>query len=293
MSKIYDVFLFNDELDLLEARLNYLSDIVDYFVITEVDTTFSGSPKPFHFLRNVTRFEQFSSKIIHNPVRLEKILERRFWSSYGYTDFSESYSHKHKGKVPASLHKTQINEILQRDACIDALALCDDRDWVLISDVDEFPSHSALNSLISSCDDSLFYFKQDWRVYWLNNFIDKPWFGTVATRYKTLKLRSVDSFRLGASDCELVPGRRMPDGGWQLRYMGGASVIKKKLNDLAYQGIRAEVTKVLTNIIPFYLNYRLSRGDDILNQGRVFVKKPLEGLDLSIFPKNFLELNLK
>ena len=31
--KVYDTFLFNNELDLLEIRLNVLNEHVDYFVI--------------------------------------------------------------------------------------------------------------------------------------------------------------------------------------------------------------------------------------------------------------------
>jgi len=37
---IYDCFLINDELDLLELRLEYMFDQVDYFVIAESSQTF-------------------------------------------------------------------------------------------------------------------------------------------------------------------------------------------------------------------------------------------------------------
>ena len=40
--KLYDVFLFLNELDLLELRLKTLFNVVDYFVITEINETFSG-----------------------------------------------------------------------------------------------------------------------------------------------------------------------------------------------------------------------------------------------------------
>ena len=38
--KIFDVFLFLNELDLLELRLETLYEVVDYFVITELFETF-------------------------------------------------------------------------------------------------------------------------------------------------------------------------------------------------------------------------------------------------------------
>ena len=40
---IYDCFIFNNEIDLLELRLSILDDVVDKFVIIEGDKTFSGN----------------------------------------------------------------------------------------------------------------------------------------------------------------------------------------------------------------------------------------------------------
>ena len=40
--KIYDCFLFFNELELLEIRLNVLNDYVDYFVLVESTKTFSN-----------------------------------------------------------------------------------------------------------------------------------------------------------------------------------------------------------------------------------------------------------
>lgn len=49
--RVYDLFLLNSELDWLEIRLNELSDEVDYFVIVESNTTFSGYPKELYLDR--------------------------------------------------------------------------------------------------------------------------------------------------------------------------------------------------------------------------------------------------
>ena len=43
--KIYDCFIFNHEIELLEIRLNILNDYVDKFIITEGDKTFSDYQK--------------------------------------------------------------------------------------------------------------------------------------------------------------------------------------------------------------------------------------------------------
>ena len=47
--KTFDCFLFFNELDLLEIRLNLLYSYVDYFVIVESEITFQGNLKEFIF----------------------------------------------------------------------------------------------------------------------------------------------------------------------------------------------------------------------------------------------------
>ena len=64
-NRIWDVFPFNDELDLLEVRLEELFAVVDYFVLIEASVTQSGKPKPFYFKENVGRFERYLSKIVY------------------------------------------------------------------------------------------------------------------------------------------------------------------------------------------------------------------------------------
>lgn len=44
---IYDCFVFHDELDLLDIRLNILDAYVDYFVVCEGDRTHRGKPKVY------------------------------------------------------------------------------------------------------------------------------------------------------------------------------------------------------------------------------------------------------
>ena len=48
--KIVDCFIFYNEIELLNYRLNILYDIVDYFIIVESTSTFTGYKK-----KNLTR----------------------------------------------------------------------------------------------------------------------------------------------------------------------------------------------------------------------------------------------
>ena len=50
--KKYDTFIFFNELELLEIRLNILNDFVDYFILVESTKTFTGLDKPLYYLEN-------------------------------------------------------------------------------------------------------------------------------------------------------------------------------------------------------------------------------------------------
>ena len=63
--KIIDTFMFRDELDLLEFRLEYLYDYVDYFVLVESNVTHRGYPKTIFYSLYKDRFEKYQDKIIH------------------------------------------------------------------------------------------------------------------------------------------------------------------------------------------------------------------------------------
>ena len=44
-----DAFLFFNEKELVELRVKYLNDIVDYFVVVEADITHQGKKKDWNF----------------------------------------------------------------------------------------------------------------------------------------------------------------------------------------------------------------------------------------------------
>jgi hypothetical protein len=65
MRRIYDTFPFSNELDLLEARLIELDDVVYRHVLVESPLTYTGRPKPLYFAENKERFAPWQDKIIH------------------------------------------------------------------------------------------------------------------------------------------------------------------------------------------------------------------------------------
>jgi len=66
--KVYDLFLLSTELDWLEIRLHTLSPYVDFFVVVESRTTFTGLPKPAVLQDHWEDFAPFHNKIIHRVI---------------------------------------------------------------------------------------------------------------------------------------------------------------------------------------------------------------------------------
>lgn len=81
--KVYDLVLMSTELHWLEIRLHTLADQVDYFVIIESPTTFTGKPKPLHLRDNWSKFESFHHKIIYRVVE-DTVQSDRIWDHEDY-----------------------------------------------------------------------------------------------------------------------------------------------------------------------------------------------------------------
>jgi beta-1,4-mannosyl-glycoprotein beta-1,4-N-acetylglucosaminyltransferase len=61
---IVDTFPINNELDMLEMRLETMAPAVDYFIAVEADVDHQDHPKPFHITDNLDRFEKWADKLI-------------------------------------------------------------------------------------------------------------------------------------------------------------------------------------------------------------------------------------
>ncbi|KAF9526665.1 glycosyltransferase family 17 protein [Crepidotus variabilis] len=63
--KVLDAVLVNNELELLEIRMNELDDVVDHFLLLESNGTFTGLPKETFFANNKHKFAKFEHKIVY------------------------------------------------------------------------------------------------------------------------------------------------------------------------------------------------------------------------------------
>ncbi|HEV2355822.1 MAG TPA: hypothetical protein VGR89_16350, partial [Puia sp.] len=69
LPRLWDCFIFGDELDILECRLyEYAGTNVYRHVIVEANVDHQGHPKPFHFLENRERFAPYLDRIIYIPM---------------------------------------------------------------------------------------------------------------------------------------------------------------------------------------------------------------------------------
>ncbi|MBV5330446.1 MAG: glycosyl transferase GT17 family protein, partial [Chlorobium sp.] len=108
---IFDTFIFFNEIELLDIRLNILNDCVDRFVLVEATKTFQGKHKPLFFEQSKHLFERYKDKIIHVVV----------------------------DDLPVNAAPFD-REYFQRDAILRGLDGCGSEDLIIISDLDEIPN---------------------------------------------------------------------------------------------------------------------------------------------------------
>ena len=185
--------IFN-ELDLLEIRLNELSDVVDLFVLTEATQTHTGKPKHLYYKENKERFSKFP--IVNITVD-------------GFPEGLDAW-----GK-----------EKYQRAACLgylQTLGLTND-DTVLFSDIDEIFKSSRVLELAhtdgwKSAGMAMFMF-----YYYLNCFnSDYSWNHPRMVKGDALEISLT---RWGTADTMFC------NTGWHFSYLGD---VQEKLGAFAH-----------------------------------------------------------
>jgi hypothetical protein len=131
--KVYDVFSFYNEFEILELRLQELWNTVDYFVLLEASTTFVGNPKEYLFEKNKERFAPYMEKIRH--LKLDDPYEKQF----------ETF--------PREIDHTWVREKYQRYAAKEGLTDIADDDIIIISDCDEIPRSDMIELIKTDSND--------------------------------------------------------------------------------------------------------------------------------------------
>ncbi len=273
---VYDCFIFFNELDLLEIRLNELNGVVDKFVLVEADRTFQYNPKPFIFEENKQRFSKFLDKIIH--IKLTK-----------YPLFIPIINPFSPWKI----------EFFQRDSILKGLVDCNPDDIILISDVDEIPKAEVLKKELLKGIDNIYGLKMDMFMYFFNNKLifdggsnmDKEeskngiWHCTVLLPYKLLKKKpfeirkTVMRTKRRGEVYEIIP-----NAGWHFTYVGGVQKIIQKLEAFSHTEYNLEEYKDEKNILKLIKGGKDLFGRDlefeIVNEDYILPKylKTVEGV---------------
>lgn len=144
---IYDCFIFFNELELLELRLETLKDIIDRFVIVESAMTHTGKDKKYYY--DPERFKDYPITYIQVP--------------------------KLTAKLPMA------NEAIQRNHILNGIFSAGADDYIMLSDVDEIPDPESIQKGLGL---DRFKIRQKLFYYYVNCLQNQLWDGPVLTRKK-------------------------------------------------------------------------------------------------------------
>lgn len=278
--KIYDTFIFSNELDLLDLRLNTLNDYVDKFVIIESNITFSGKPKSLYFQENKDYFNKFKNKIIHIIVDDSPTI----YNKEILFDDPKNENEILKNKIYSNLSSVKDwnrNNIIwgrehyQRESILLGLQTCDDDDIILISDVDEFPHPESLCELIEMNQNDIFEFRHKFFYYKLNLLKSEYIIGTKSVKYKLLKNNSIYTIRKNHGLVTKIINKN----GWHLSFMGGSDRIKTKIESYSHQEFNNEYIK--NNI-----SLNIDNKKDLFFRDGDLIEINIH----DVYPTNFIEL---
>ena len=248
---LIDTFLFYNEIDLLKARLEYLGDAVDYFIISEANIDFSGREKGFGLNKNVISKLPHSNKIIYHQEHINL-------NSFSWFIKRIRYSQR----PTRLLWKIQD---AQRNALIKPLNRFHAFDIVIFSDLDEFPNekaiHEAMNALSSpgalqksycfSCQQLFFYYN-------IKNAAPKDLFhGSIFTNLGTLRKLLPHKLR---SQKDSLP--HIQNGGWHFSYFMDEEKILSKV--LAISDV--ENLSQYKNLSEHEIQQKISSGIDLYDR---------------------------
>lgn len=215
---VYDGFLFFNELDLLDIRLEELDPVVDKFILVESTHTFSGIQKPLHFENNKERYGKYLHKIIHIIV-----------------DDSPTREY-----VAGDARRAWVNEKYQRNQISRGLVDASSRDIFIMGDLDEIPRRSNIKTILDNFKLGKMYFLIFRTYYYYLNTYSLDWAATKICSVKKYKsqFKEVDDFRnYWMWGCGCI--ERIEDAGWHFGYLKTFNSleesVKYKLQSFSHQ----------------------------------------------------------
>ena len=273
--------MYFDEHVILDLRLNILNPFIDYFVIVESTFNHKGEKRKLKF--DIKKYKKFEKKIIYlifdeEPSGIEKVFD---------TD--------NEGEVSRKLILNAASrENGQRNFISKGLERANEKDLILISDVDEIPNLEKINW--NTLKDQIVLFKQDMFYYKLNlRLPDLIWSGSKACRKKYLKspqwLRNVKDkkysfFRLDTlfSEKKYINIKFVDNGGWHFSNIKTAAEIEYKLKSYLHHRefdlnpiSESEIEDIIKNKQAIY-DLKVDKKINKIGSGNKLVEHPLNKL---------------
>jgi hypothetical protein len=219
--RLYDTFIFGDELDILECRLTEYADTNVYrHVIVEADVDHQGHPKPFHFLEHKDRFAPFLDRITY--IQLSGLGERFPAIGNVNANWSRIYA--------------------QRDELVKGLRDARKNDIILFGDCDEIIAPEGIDVALK-CAGQLrkgIRFNQRMAVFCVDwEDMIQAWRGPVAVKYGSTPKRFCETRDYGLS------GLVSHAAGWHLSWLGGPEMIRRKVSHYCHPELDDYILKNL------------------------------------------------
>ena len=224
---IVDAFIFFNEKELVELRVKYLNDIVDYFLIIEADVTHTGKEKKWNFPEILnTSLKEFSNKIHYYQMKV---------------DLKKAEAEKSPNYKGGTWGRSWRVDTMQRNFLKEAYnKLPPSNDIIIISDLDEIPSKDKI-SFIKSCDlkviapvtfnHALFHLD-------CNYLTLERWLGSIVITKELMDKYEPQVFRDLRNRIS-----HFNDAGWSFTSFGGVEKIREKLEAFCHEEYNKEKYK--------------------------------------------------
>ena len=254
---IYDCFQYFNEDHIVDLRLNILDKYVDFFVISESTKTHQGQNKKLNF--DIKNFPKFKNKI-----------------KFVVADYSKKIDfNKHiGGESPVEQH--------QRNYLIEGIKDASPEDLIILSDSDEIPDLTKINSI--NKNKKYIAFSQKSFMYKLNlqNLNESNWIGSRISRKKNitsmqelrnLKFKKYPFWRIDKKNLQTI------EGGWHFSFMQTPQQILTKIKSFSHGEFNSNTINEKS------IEEKIIKNEDIFSRG---IKLKKVDLDDS-FPSHILE----
>ena len=287
--KIFDCFMFFDEEQILDLRLNVLNKTVDFFVIVESIYNHKGEKRELVF--DIKKFSKFKKKIIY--LVYDKIPEN-------INNFNPNDTKKEKDRK--YIYNAVFRENAQRNYIMEGLNKARKNDIILVSDIDEIPKLSSLN--FEKIKNEIIVFNQDMFHYKYNLVIPNfKWGGTRAVRrnrlispqwLRNVKVRKYPIYRVDTlfSKKKYTNLKIIEDGGWHFSNIKTPEKIVHKYKSYLHHwefeeaNIGVNEVKNLVDDKKAIYNLKIDQRDNKIGNGEY-----LENFDIKKLP-DYIQQNI-